>query len=123
MDAFTNSATYSCQFDNQLKLLTNQLQSIQLQNDESKANDVQVYPTWGRFCNGPHMSIDFQVGNPFVQDWIFQLPQKEELSMLEMTNADAQYMANVYTKFNDKRSQAPQGKNLSIAKIVSAYTY
>ena len=108
MDAFTNSTTQAtlANLMDQLKLLTNQLPSIQLQNDESKANDAQVYPTWCRFCNGSHMSIDCQVGNPFIQDRISQLPQKEELSILEMVYTHPQYMANAYTKFNDERSQS-----------------
>ena len=52
------------------------------------------------------MSIDCQVGNPFIQDRISQLPQKEELSILEMVYTHPQYMANAYTKFNDERSQS-----------------
>ena len=31
-------------------------------------------------------------------------------------------MANAYTQFMDERSQAPQGENLSIAKMASAYS-
>ena len=44
MGAFTNSENQDtlANWVDQLKLFTNQLQSIQLQNDESKANDVQV---------------------------------------------------------------------------------
>ena len=55
MGAFTNSENQDtlANWMDQLKLFTNQLQSIQLQNDESKANDVQVYPTRCRFYNGP----------------------------------------------------------------------
>ena len=68
MDAFTNSTTQATHANlmDQLKLLTNQLQSIQLQNDEFKANDVQVYPTVCRYCNRPHMSIDYQMEDPFA---------------------------------------------------------
>ena len=36
------------------------------------------------------MSIDCQVENPFVQDQISQLPQKVELSLLEMASAHPQ---------------------------------
>ena len=31
-------------------------------------------------------------------------------------------MANAYSQFMDEKSQAPQGENLSIEKMVSAYT-
>ena len=69
MNAFTNSTTQAtlANLMDQLKLLTNQLQSIQLHNDESKANDFQVYPTVYRYCNEPHMSMDCQMEDPFAQ--------------------------------------------------------
>ena len=38
-----------------------------------------------------------------------------------MTNSQAHYMANAYTKFMDERSQDPQGENVSIVEIASAY--
>ena len=68
MDAFTNSATQVtlAKLMDQLKLLTNQLQNIQLHNAEFEANDAQVYPTLCRYCDGPHMSIDFQMEDPFA---------------------------------------------------------
>ena len=64
MDAFIDSATQAT-LANLMDQL-NQLQSIQLHNDESKANDFQVYPTVCRYCNGPHMSIDCQIEDPFA---------------------------------------------------------
>ena len=51
----------------QVKFLTNQLQSIQLHNADFEAKDVQVYPTLCRYCNVPHMSIDCQMEDPFAQ--------------------------------------------------------
>ena len=70
IDAFIDLATQATLSNlmDQLKLLTNQLLSIQLQNDDSKANDFQVYPTVCGYCNGPNMSIDFQMEDPFAQD-------------------------------------------------------
>ena len=68
------------------------------------------------------MRIDCQVGNPFVQDRISQLPQEDEQCISEMASSHTQYMANAYNKFNYKRSQVPQGNNLSIAEMANAYT-
>ena len=62
MDAFTNLATQAT-FANLLakvNFLTKQLQNEQFQNAEFKASNVRVYLTLCRYCNGPHMSIDFQ---------------------------------------------------------------
>ena len=69
MDAFTNSTTQATLVNlmDQLKLLTNQLQSIQLHNAEFEAKDVRVYPTVCRYCNGPHMSTDCQMEDPFAK--------------------------------------------------------
>ena len=99
MDAFTNLATQAivANLMDQLKLVTNQLQSIQLHNDEFMANDVQVDPTVCRYCNGHHMRIDCQIEDPFAQDHPPQLPQEETLSIAEMANTRTLYMANAYT--------------------------
>ena len=69
MDASTDSTTQDILSNllAQLNLLTNLLQSIQLHNVEFEAKEVQVYPTLCRWCNGPHMSIDCQIKNPFPQ--------------------------------------------------------
>ena len=68
------------------------------------------------------MSIDFQMEDPFSQVQPPQLPQEETLSIAKMAITHTLYMANAYTQFLDKRSHAPQGENLSIAEMVSAYT-
>ena len=53
MDASTNSATQATPANlmDKLKLLTNQLQSIQVHNTEFEAKDVRVYPTLCRYCD------------------------------------------------------------------------
>ena len=68
MDASTDSTTQAplANLLAQLNLLTNQLQSIQLHNVVFEAKDVRVCPTLRRYCNGPHMSIDCQIEDPFV---------------------------------------------------------
>ena len=69
MDAFTNLATQATLANSlaQVNFLTKQLQNAQFHNAEFKASNVQVYPTLCRYCNGPHMSIGFQMENPFAQ--------------------------------------------------------
>ena len=117
MDAFTNSTTQEALANlvDQLNLLTYQLHSIQLHDTEFEANDVKAYPTLCRYCNGPHMSIDCQIKNPFSQGQPPQLPQDETLSIAKMANTHTLYMDNAYTQFMDERNQAPQGENLGIA--------
>ena len=99
MDAFTNSATQDTLADlmDQLKLLTNQLQSIQLHKDEFEAKDVRVFPTLCRYCNGPHMSIDCQIKDPFAKVQPRQHPKEETLSVADMANTYTLYMDNAYT--------------------------
>ena len=48
MNASTNSSTQAtlANFMDQLKLITNQLQSIKLHNAKFEAKDVRVYPTF-----------------------------------------------------------------------------
>ena len=84
MDAFTNSTTQATLSNllAQLNFLTKQLQNAQFHNAEFKANNVQVYPTLCRYCNGPHMSIDYQMENPFSQAQPPQLPHGQNLSIV-----------------------------------------
>ena len=69
MDSFTDSSTQAtlAKLFAQLNFLTKQLQNAQFQNVEFEANNVLVYPPLCRFCNGPHLSIDCQMENPFTQ--------------------------------------------------------
>ena len=69
MDAFTDSATQAtiANLLAQVNFLTKQLQNAQFHNAEFEASDVQVYPPLCRYCNGPHMSIDCLMENPFAQ--------------------------------------------------------
>ena len=106
----------------QVNFLTNQLYNAQFQNAEFEANNVLAYPTVCRYCNGPHMSRVCQMEDPFAQVQPPQLPQEETLSIAEMANTQAHYMANAYTKVMNERSHALQGENLSIVKMASAYT-
>ena len=75
-----------------------------------------------KYYNGPHMSINCQMEDPFAHVQPPQLPQEETLSIVEIANTHAHYMANAHTKFMDVISHAPQGENLSIAKMACAYT-
>ena len=99
MDASTDSTTQATLANllAQFNLLTNQLQSIQLHNVEFEAKDVRVYPTLCRYCNGPHMSIDCQMEDPFAQVYPPQLSQEETLRIAKMANTHTLYMANAYT--------------------------
>ena len=40
------------------------LPANQFQNAEFEANNVEVYHTFCRYCNGPHLSIESQMVNP-----------------------------------------------------------
>ena len=75
------------------------------------ANNVQVYPTLCRYCNGPHMSIDYQIENPFAQAQLPQLPQEQNLSIVEMVNAHAKFMDDAKKKVS---KSLVQGNFLSI---------
>ena len=68
MDDFTNLGTQAtlANLVTQLNLLTNQVHFIQLHDANFEANDVQVYLILCRYCNGPHMSIDCQMEDPFA---------------------------------------------------------
>ena len=68
MDAFIDLASQATPANllAQVNFLTKQLHNTQLKNDEFVANDVQVYPPLCRYCNGPRMSINFQMENPFA---------------------------------------------------------
>ena len=70
MDAFIDSTTQATLANllAQVNFLTKQLHNEQFHNVEFKTSDVQVYSTLCRYCNGPHMSIDCQMENPFAQD-------------------------------------------------------
>ena len=118
MDAFTNSTTQATLTNlvAQLNLLTNQLHNIQIHDAKFEANDVQVYLILCRYGNGPHMSIDCQMEDPFAQDHPPPLPEEETLSIAKMANTHTLYMANA---FMDERSQATLEENLSIAKMAS----
>ena len=74
------------------------------------------------YCDGPHMSIDCQMEDPFAHVQSPWLPQEEILCIVEMANTQTLYMDNAYTQFMDERSHAPQGENLSITAMASAYT-
>ena len=57
LDVFNNLAV-------QVSLLTEQIQSNQLQNTQAMANVIQgAIPTCD-FCNGPHSNIECQLENP-----------------------------------------------------------
>ena len=64
MDVFPDSATQTT-LANLLGLLN--FFTKQLKNAKFEANNVHVYPPLCRYCKGPHMSIDFQMENPFAQ--------------------------------------------------------
>ena len=68
MDDFTNFSTQATLTNllAQVNFLTKQLQNAQFQNAEFEASNVQVYPTLCRYYNGPHMSINYQMENPFT---------------------------------------------------------
>ena len=83
-----------------MNFLTKQLQNTQFQNAEFKASVVQVYPPLCRYFNGPHMSIDFQMENPFAKAQPPQLPQGENLSIEKMAKAHAKFMDDAKEKVN-----------------------
>ena len=65
MDSFSASDTLANLLA-QVNSLTNKLQNKQFYNAEFEANNVQLYPNSCRYCNGPNMSIYFQMENPFA---------------------------------------------------------
>ena len=84
----------------QVNFLTKQLPNAQFQNTEFEARNVQVYPALCRYCNGPHMSIDCQMENPFTQAQPPKLPLGENLSIAEMANVHAKFMDDVEKRVN-----------------------
>ena len=83
-----------------MNFLTKQLQNAQSHNVEFEASNVQVYPTLCTYCNGPFMSIDCKLENPFAQAQPPQLPQGQNLSIAEMVNAHAKFMDDAKHKVN-----------------------
>ena len=58
MDAFNYSATHVIQVILGQLLAQVNSPTNQFQNAGFEANNAEVYPTFCRYCNGPHMSID-----------------------------------------------------------------
>ena len=111
-----------------MNFLTKKFQNAQFQNAEFEASNVQVYPTLCRYCNGPHMSIDYQMENPFAQTQPPHLPQGQNLSIAEMVNAHAKFMDDAKKKVNKSLLQGnllstieenPQEEDLEVDEDVT----